>query len=57
MSEEGPVFFALVVVCFIHHPVLDNIGKASICTHREKKDEERGKPLSLYEVKMETGAN
>jgi hypothetical protein len=59
-SNEDPVFCAVVVISFIHRPVLDNIGKASICTHREKKNEERGKEgkqLSLYEGKMETGAN
>jgi hypothetical protein len=60
MSEEDLVFFAVVIVCFIHHPVLDNVGKASIWTHREMKNKERGKggkPLSLYEGNMETGAN
>jgi hypothetical protein len=60
INKEDLVFYAVVVISFIHHPVLDNIGKASICTHREKKNKEKrkgGKPLSLYEGKMETGAN
>jgi hypothetical protein len=59
-SNEDPVFCAVVVISFIHDPMLDIKGKASICTHREKKNKERGKggkPLSLYEGKMETGAN
>jgi hypothetical protein len=63
IGHEDPVFCAVVVVCFIDHPELDNISKAFICTHREKKNKDRGNGGSRYpmcmfsEGKMETGAN
>ncbi len=59
ISNEDLVFFAVVVISFIHlHPVVDRQSLYLHTQREEKRSEREGrKALSLYESQMETGAN